>query len=243
MGLPSLDVVPHDAKAFVASSALMVSTVESVKMLQAAGLLGVVASRKLMHMAAGPVFMITWPWFSAGKWSHWCAAAVPACMTLKFALVGLGLLESEHDVRTMSRSGDRTELLRGPLLYGLVFVLVTGLCFRDIVGAIALIALCFGDGMSDVIGRRWGHLGRLPWSRRKSWAGSAGFVGSAFATSMICAAAFHRCGWSPSSSMELSGSILVAVVAGALAESCPMPDVDNVLVPAATAAVLAFLTR
>ena len=68
-------------------------------------------------------------------------ACVPLAMTLKFALVGLGLLDVEADVRTLSRSGDRRELLRGPLLYGVVFVVATALWFRELPASVALLAL------------------------------------------------------------------------------------------------------
>lgn len=45
-------------------------------------------------------------------------------------------------------------------------------------GLIALSLMCGGDGLADIVGRRLGHLGRLPYNPAKSWAGSAAmFIG------------------------------------------------------------------
>lgn len=36
--------------------------------------------------------------------------------------------------------------------------------------------MCGGDGLADIVGRRWGANNRLPWNEAKSWAGSAGML-------------------------------------------------------------------
>ena len=193
-------------------------------------------------MSAGPVFMLTWPYFK-GKESSWVAACVPLAMTLKFAAVGLGWLKDETDLKTMSRSGAREELLHGPLLYGIVFVLVTGCFFRDLIAASALLALCFGDGFADMVGRNLGGRHRLPWSPRKSWAGSAGFLASSFLACLCGAMAFYRCGWSATPGIECWVPVLIACTVGAAVESLPMKDVDNILVPFAVAAVFLLTSK
>lgn len=33
--------------------------------------------------------------------------------------------------------------------------------------------MCGGDGLADLVGRRWGRSNPLPWNPAKSWAGSA----------------------------------------------------------------------
>jgi dolichol kinase len=233
--------LPHDAVAYAASAAIMVATVESVKVFARRGVLSSYLTRKLMHMAAGPVFILTWPFFKSRR-SGWVAAGVPLAMTLKFALVGLGILQgpiAEADVRTMSRTGRREELLRGPVLYGVVFVMTTGLFFRDMIAAAAMMALCFGDGMADVVGRRYGTKHKLPWSPRKSWAGSGAFLLCSYLSSLACAAAFQHCGWTRVPLLDWRKPLALACVAGATVESLPMADIDNILVPAAVAATLA----
>ena len=226
--------LPHDVVAYAASASLMVATVESVKLCSRAGIFSTAVTRKLMHMAAGPVFMLTWPFFKSRR-SAVVAACVPLAMTLKFALVGLGILDIEADVNTMSRSGNREELLRGPLLYGIVFVVSTALWFRELPASIALLALCFGDGLADVAGRRWGEGHKLPWSPRKSWAGSGAFLASSFVACLGGSMAFYRCGWSAIPAMEYALPLLIASTVGAAVESLPMKDVDNILVPFAVA--------
>lgn len=182
--LEALPPTQRDVCAFALSSSVMLATVESVKLCASKGLFDRHFTRKLMHIAVGPIFLLLWPLFSGEGSSHLWAAAVPLAMTAKFALTGLGLLDSEADVDAMSRTGQREELLRGPLLYGLVFVCSTALAFRTVASAASLMALCAGDGMADVIGRAVGTH-KLPWSSRKSWAGSLAFVCFAFAGSSL----------------------------------------------------------
>ena len=43
---------------------------------------------------------------------------MPLAITIKFGLIGLGILPDEKTVRSMSRTGRASELLKGPLLYG-----------------------------------------------------------------------------------------------------------------------------
>jgi len=198
-----------------------------------------ISSRKLLHVAAGPVFLATWPWFTAeGKW--W-AALVPLCMTLKFALVGLGLIRDDKAVATMSRTGDRREILRGPLIYGCVFVAATVLAFRDLTAAVALAALCFGDAAAEVGGRRFGHV-KLPWSPRKSYAGSAAFVVASLGAMTLFAVLFRRWGFAPPTSDLPLGAIGVAAIVGAVVESMPAADVDNFFVPLVVAATFHWAT-
>ena len=71
----------------------------------------------------------------------------------------------------------RAELLRGPLYYVLVLLAATTWYWRDSpVGFVACSLMCGGDGLADVVGRRWGASGRLPWNPDKSWAGSAAML-------------------------------------------------------------------
>lgn len=74
------------------------------------------------------------------------------------------------------RSGDRGELLRGPLYYVLALIAATLLFWRDSpAGLLAISVMSGGDGLADIVGRRWGG-NRLPWNAAKSWAGSGGML-------------------------------------------------------------------
>ena len=96
----------------------------------------------------------------------------------QFALVGLGILKDDAAVQAMSRTGDPGEILRGPLYYGIAFVLLTVLFWKDLpTGMTALMMMCGGDGLADIVGRRVASP-KLPWSREKSVAGTASvFIG------------------------------------------------------------------
>jgi dolichol kinase len=64
------------------------------------------------------------------------------------------------------------ELLRGPLYYVMVLVLCTVLFWRDSpVSVVSLAMMCAGDGIADIVGRRFGSK-KLPYNSEKSWAGS-----------------------------------------------------------------------
>lgn len=238
IALPSRDML-----AFGASSLGMVVFVESVKALAAKGVCSSVVARKCMHIGCGPLFILTWPLFTQQGAS--IASLVPLAMTLKFAATGLGLLKNRHaldEVRAMSRTGDPAELLRGPLLYGVAFFALTRFCWRSVPGVAAMMALCMGDGLAEIFGRMYGRA-RLPWSPKKSWAGSAAFLLSAVASSAAFAELFRVWGWSTATTGELVGPLVLACAAGCAVESLPLRDVDNVLVPLVVASVLAATSR
>lgn len=73
----------------------------------------------------------------------------------------------------------RQELLRGPLFYVLIMTAVTVVFWRDSpVGMMVLSLMCGGDGLADIIGRKYGKA-KLPFNKAKSWAGSlAMFTGT-----------------------------------------------------------------
>ena len=82
-------------------------------------------SRKLIHILTGPLFVLCWLFFPDVGYARWLAALVPLLFTIQFALIGLGVVKDEASVKAMSRSGDRREILRGPLFYGIIFVVMT----------------------------------------------------------------------------------------------------------------------
>ena len=88
-------------------------------------------SRKLIHIGTGPIFVLCWLMFPDVPVSRWLAALVPMLITVQFALVGLGVVKDEASVEAMSRTGDRREILRGPLFYGVMFILMTVIYWKD----------------------------------------------------------------------------------------------------------------
>lgn len=194
-------------------------------------------SRKIIHITTGPVFVLCWFLFRETPDARWWAAAVPLLITMQFALIGLGVIKDEASVQAMSRTGDRREILRGPLFYGIVFVTLTLVFWRDTpIGILALMLMCGGDGIADVVGRRVPSP-KLPWSREKSVMGSlsvlvGGFVVAAFILWIYIAARVFPGPFSGT----LVPLALLSLTAAAV-ESLPFRDVDNITVPLAVVLV------
>ncbi|MGA9351197.1 MAG: phosphatidate cytidylyltransferase, partial [Anaerolineae bacterium] len=99
-------------------------------------------SRKIIHIGTGPIFVLCWLMFPEVWYARWLAALVPFLITVQFALIGLGVVKDEASVKAMSRTGDRREILRGPLFYGIVFVVMTLIYWKDSpIGMVALMLM------------------------------------------------------------------------------------------------------
>jgi phytol kinase len=185
-------------------------------------------SRKIIHIGTGPIFVLCWLLFPGQWYDRYLAALVPGLITLQFALIGLGIVKDEASVQAMSRSGDPRDILRGPLYYGIMFVLITILFWKDSpVGIIALMMLCGGDGVADLVGRRIASP-RLPWSRQKSIAGSISVILGGLTLSGLILMAYTTAGvFSAPLVSYLPGLALIAVIS-AMVESLPQKDIDNV---------------
>ena len=197
-------------------------------------------SRKIIHMGTGPIFVVCWLLFPDVWYARWLAALVPLSITIQFAMVGLGLMKDQAAVDAMSRHGDRREILRGPLFYGIVFVVLTLWFWLDSpIGIIALMLLCGGDGLADILGKRMGGT-RLPWSKNKSWAGSAAMFlgGGVFALGVLPLYVNAGVFAGPFSRFLLP--VTVIAFAGTLVESFPFADIDNITVPV-VAVLLGFI--
>lgn len=187
-------------------------------------------SRKFIHIGTGPLFVLCWLMYPDIPISRWLAALVPLLITVQFALVGTGLLRDEAAVKAMSRTGDRREILRGPLFYGIAFVAVTLIYWKDsFIGIPALMIMCGGDGIADIVGRRVSSP-KLPWSRGKSVAGTLSvFLGGWLLTIFL----FAIYVWAGAFSGPLARFLLPITwiaLGAALVESLPFKDVDNITV-------------
>jgi len=194
-------------------------------------------SRKIIHIGTGPIFVLCWLMYPDVFIARWLAALVPLVITLQFALVGLGLIKDEAAVKAMSRTGDRREILRGPLFYGIVFVALTLIYWKDsLIGIPALMIMCGGDGIADIVGRRL-NSPKLPWSPEKSVAGSLSvFLGGWLLTLLIFAIYVFMGTFSGPMARFLVPVTWVALGA-TLIESLPFRDVDNVTIAVACALI------
>jgi phytol kinase len=165
------------------------------------------------------------------------AAAIPTLNLVRLLLVGSGALPDPGLVKSVSRQGDRSELLKGPLYYCLVLLGVTLAFWRtNPAGLIAVSMMCGGDGFADIVGRRLGGAKalKLPWNASKSWPGSAamflaGLGMSAGFFALFCSLGFFEC-----FSARVVLPYLAAVCAACtLVESLPINSWfdDNLSVP------------
>ncbi|MCU0487560.1 MAG: phosphatidate cytidylyltransferase [Anaerolineales bacterium] len=201
------------------------------------GWIGSRLSRKIIHIGTGPIFVLCWVFFTDAEQARFLAALVPGGITLQFLLVGLGVMRDEGSVQSMTRHGDRREILRGPLFYGIVFVVLTLLYWRESpIGIIALMVLCGGDGLADIIGRRFGAQ-KLPWNKGKSWMGSLGMLLGSWIFAMAIMAFFIAQGYFSVSLAEIFLPVTLIALVCTLVESLPVHDIDNLTISLAAVLV------
>ncbi len=187
-------------------------------------------SRKIIHIGTGPLFVLCWLLFNETPINKYLAALVPLAFTVQFLLIGIGVIKDEASVNAMSRSGDRREILRGPLYYGIIFVILTISYWKSTpIGIIALMLMCGGDGLADILGRKWGTI-RIPWNKGKSLAGSAGMLLGGWAFSVMIMWIFTAFEVFTSPILIYLLPITIIAVIGTLVESLPFKDIDNITI-------------
>jgi phytol kinase len=197
-------------------------------------------TRKLIHIGTGPLFVLCWLLFNEKDINRYLASLVPLAFTLQFLLIGTGLIKDESSVKAMSRTGDRREILRGPLYYGIIFVVLTLVFWKTSpIGIVGLMLMCGGDGLADIFGRNWGKI-KIPWNKGKSLIGSVGMFFGGWILSILVVWIFIGAGVF---SLPIKAYILpitIIAVIGTLVESLPLKDIDNITITLA-AVVLGYL--
>jgi phytol kinase len=187
-------------------------------------------SRKIIHIGTGPIFVACWLLFQNTASARYLAALIPLAITAQFFLVGIGVIQDQSAVEAMSRHGDRREILHGPLYYGVVFVVITLLYWYETpAGIVALMLMCGGDGLADIVGRRFGK-SKLPWNAEKSWLGSLGMFLGGLITSAAILGLYIAAGIFPGPWGAYVIPLMVITLASTLVESLPFKDVDNITV-------------
>ncbi|KAF7849374.1 hypothetical protein BT93_L0868 [Corymbia citriodora subsp. variegata] len=224
--------VASDALAIVMSSSIILSVLRLFEETAKRGLFDQKLNRKLVHVSVGLVFMLCWPLFSSGQRGALLAATIIGINIIRMLLVGAGIWKDEATVKSMSRFGDRRELLEGPLYYALTITFACAYYWRTSPVAIAAICnLCAGDGFADIIGRQFGQH-KIPYNPNKSVAGSiamglAGFIASLGFMSYFSSFGYIQGSW------EMVAGFLKVSLASALVESLPLSSQidDNLTVP------------
>lgn len=224
-------MIPYSWLAFLVTAVICIIWLRSVDFLAHRGWIEARLSRKIIHIGTGPLFVLCWLLFPDDPVARYLAAVIPFLITLQFALIGFGVIKDQASVDAMSRTGDPKEILRGPLYYGIVFVLLTIIFWKtNPVGIIALMMLSGGDGMADLIGKRFGK-NKLPWSKNKTPIVTMAVYFAGLLLSLFVLGIFALADESfQPASRHLMPVLLIALVA-ALVESLPFTDIDNITVP------------
>ena len=122
-----------------------------------------------------------------------------------------------------------------------VFIAITLIYWKDsFIGIPALMMLCGGDGIADIVGRRI-KSPKLPWSREKSVAGSLSvFAGGALLTALILFIYVSVGVFATPFTMYLLPVMWIALGA-MLVESLPFKDVDNITLTVISALIGHFV--
>ena len=184
-----------DLIATVISIVILLAIVQINAYMQKKGKVSQIITRKLVHILAGPVFVVTWMLFSGEIVSHYVAVIVPLLFVLQFLTIGLGVIKNESFVASMSRSGDPRELLQGTLYYAIVMVLMTwfwfyvpstGISNANPTALLIIGCISGGDGLADIIGRKFGGKKIGIKGSEKTFIGSIGMlVGSILVSSIL----------------------------------------------------------
>ncbi|XP_071707610.1 probable phytol kinase 1, chloroplastic isoform X2 [Rutidosis leptorrhynchoides] len=141
-------------------------------------------SRKLVHILSGLLYMGCWPLFSTSTNARYFAALVPLLNCTRLLVHGFSLVTNEDLIKSVTRDGKPEELLRGPLYYVMMLILCSLLFWRESpIGVVALSMMCGGDGIADIMGRRFG-IHKIPYNLQKSWCGSVSMFTVGFLVSI-----------------------------------------------------------
>jgi len=201
-------------------------------------------ARKIIHTLSAPLFMFCWPLFSDALGARAFASVVPFLMAVRLVVAGSSSSESADSssevelAEAVSRSGDAKEALGGPFIYVLVLLFSTLVFWRDNpVGVVSVATMACGDGLADLLGRRFGASNKWSFNQSKSVAGSAALVAGSVAGSYGLIAWLTKTGAMMSLGLS-SGALLLRLLAiatvCAFVELIPVGD-DNVSVPVSAA--------
>ncbi len=140
-------------------------------------------SRKITHIGAGMIIAFL-PLFDDTHWSKYFNVSIFVIWIALLVQKGLFADVNDKAVKTMTRTGDRRELLKGPLYFVIVATICGTLFYKTFEGVLAMAILGWGDGMAPIIGSRYGKI-KYQILSPKSVEGSLTMFVSAFVASLL----------------------------------------------------------
>jgi phytol kinase len=184
-------------------------------------------SRKITHICAGSAIMFL-PLYIGGDWSHFLNITVFAVWTVLLIQKGLFAADDDQAVKTMTRTGNKQELLKGTLYFVIVAMICGTLYYKQPAGVMAMAMLGWGDGLAPIIGTRYGKI-KYHILSDKSVEGSLAFLAGS-----VCAGLFFVHLIVPES-FDATKIIIIALIA-TIVEGVSPKEVDNLTIPVAVIA-------
>ena len=189
-------------------------------------------SRKITHIGAGSLIGFL-PLYSDLHWSKYLNVTIFVVWIVLLVQKGFFAKPDDKAVNIMTRTGDRRELLKGPLYFVIVATICGTLLYKTFPGIIAMASLGWGDGVAPIIGSQYGKL-KYKILSNKSLEGSLSMFVFAFAASVFFVWLIIP------SQLNISRILLLAFIA-TLIEGCSPKEVDNILIPIAVIVVANFI--
>lgn len=189
-------------------------------------------SRKITHIGAGSLIGFL-PLYNDLHWSKYLNVKIFVVWIALLVQKGLFANPDDQAVKTMTRTGDRIELLKGPLYFVIVATICGTFLYKSFPGIVAMACLGWGDGVAPIVGSRYGKWKYKIFSD-KSVEGSLSMFIFAFAASVFFVWLILP------SELNLVRILLLALVATLVEASSPK-EVDNIIIPAVVILAASFL--
>lgn len=95
---------------------------------------------------------------------------------MAFWVIGKGVVKSDIIVKSMSRSGQVSELAIGPVHYGFIMTLTTLFFWKEATAVFIIMIISFGDGFAAIVGTIQKGNQSLWWNPQKTWYGLIAFI-------------------------------------------------------------------
>ncbi|BAY84208.1 hypothetical protein NIES267_37040 [Calothrix parasitica NIES-267] len=179
-------------------------------------------SRKVTHIGAGSLIGFL-TFYNDLHWSKYLNVTIFVVWIILLIQKGLFASDEDEAVKTMTRNGDKSELLKGPLYFVIVATICGTLFYKTFPGIMAIATLGWGDGIAPIVGSRYGRL-KYEVLSNKSVEGSLSMLIAAFAASTFFVWLIIP------TELNLLRIFLLCVIA-TVVEACSPKEVDNILIP------------
>ncbi|MEL7243367.1 MAG: phosphatidate cytidylyltransferase [Cyanobacteria bacterium J06573_2] len=180
-------------------------------------------SRKLTHIGAGSLIGFL-ALYNDLHWSKYLNVSIFVVWIILLIQKGLFASDEDEAVKTMTRNGDRSELLKGPLYFVIVATICGTLFYKTFPGIMAIAVLGWGDGIAPIVGSRYGRF-KYEVLSNKSLEGSLSMLIAAFAASTFFVWLIIP------TELNILRIFLLCLIA-TVVEACSPKEIDNILIPA-----------